>query len=186
MEHKGTVTLETERLILRRFEVTDAEDMFNNWASSERVTEFLTWQPYQSVDNASGYINYLISCYENDTHYDWVIELKENHQAIGSIGVVNMREDTEEIEVGYCISDKLWHQGIMTEALNKVVEFFFTEVEVNRIMAKHDVRNPNSGKVMQKCGLKYEGTHRQAEKNNAGICDTAVYAILKSYYTQIK
>lgn len=95
-----------------------------------------------------------------------------------------LREDIEEIEVGYCLSDEYWHKGIMTEAFKRLIEFFFTEVEVNRIMAKHDVNNPNSGGVMKKCNLKYEGTHRQAGKNNTGICDISVYALLRFDYLE--
>lgn len=182
MNHKGTIKLETDRLILRRFELTDAEDMFNNWASSEMVTKYMTWQPYKSITDVCGYIEYIISEYDNINHYDWIIELKENHQAIGSIGVVNLRDEIEEIEIGYCLSDKYWHNGIMTEAFKRLINFFFTEVEVNRIMARHDVNNSNSGGVMKKCGLKYEGTHKQAGKNNMGICDTSIYAILKYDY----
>ncbi len=182
MKHKGTVKLETERLVLRKFEISDAEEMFISWASSEKVTKYMTWQPYKSVDDVRGYIEYIISRYDNINNYNWIIEFKKNNQVIGSIDVVNWREDIEEIEVGYCLSDKYWHQGIMTEAFNKLIEFFFTEVGVNRIIAKHDVNNPNSGGVMKKCGLKYEGTHRQSGKNNTGICDTSVYAILKSDY----
>lgn len=184
MNHKGTIILETERLVLRKFELTDAEDMFNNWASSDKVTKYMTWQSYKSVTDVCGYIEYIKSEYDNNNHYDWIIELKKNHQAIGSIGVVGLREDIEEIEIGYCLSHEYWHKGIMTEAFKRLIDFFFKEVEVNRIMARYDVNNPNSGGVMKKCGLKYEGTHRQAGKNNTGICDTAIYAIIKSDYVE--
>ncbi len=183
MQHKGTVKLETERLILRKFELTDAEDMFNNWASSEQVTKYLTWQAYKTVDDVQEYIKYVISKYD-DNHYDWVIELKQNHQAIGSIGIVNLQEEIEEVTVGYCLSEKYRHKGIMTEALSALIKFFFVEVKANRISSYHDVHNPNSGGVMKKCGMKYEGTHRQADKNNTGICDKCVYAILKDDYIQ--
>lgn len=184
MIHKGTITLETERLILRKYVLTDAEDMFNNWGSSEKVTEFMTWQPYKSVEDVRDYIKYIVSEYEKPTTYNWLIELKETHQEIGSISVVRLRDDIEEAEIGYCLSDKYWHRGIMTEAFNKVIEFLFVEIRANRIMAEHDVNNPNSGGVMRKCGLKYEGTHRKAGLNNTGICDTAVYAILRNEYMQ--
>lgn len=182
MLHKGTQTLETQRLILRKFTPDDAYNMFNNWASSERVTKFMTWQPYNSVEDVRDYITYIVSGYKNPDNYSWIIELKETHQAIGNIDVVRLCDDTNEMEVGYCLSDKYWHKGLMTEALNRLIDFLFTEIKVNRIMATHDVNNPNSGGVMKKCGLKYEGTHRQAGKNNTGICDTAVYAILLNEY----
>jgi ribosomal-protein-alanine N-acetyltransferase len=66
----------------------------------------------------------------------------------------------------------------MTEALNAVIDFFFEQVGVNRVEACHDPQNPNSGKVMEKCGMRYEGTQRQASFNNQGICDLSWYAIL--------
>jgi len=60
-----------------------------------------------------------------------------------------------------------------------LLEFFFTEVSVNRICAGHDIDNPNSGRVMQKIGMKYEGTLRQSGKNNQGIVDMANYSVLR-------
>lgn len=67
------------------------------------------------------------------------------------------------VHVGYCIGKKWWHQGITSEALAALINFFFKEVKANRIESRHDPRNPNSGKVMEKCGLIYEGTIRQCE-----------------------
>ena len=68
----------------------------------------------------------------------------------------------------------------MSEALKAVTDFMFDTVEVNRVESRHDPRNPNSGKVMQKCGMKYEGTLRSADRNNQGICDACYYALLRS------
>ena len=185
MEHLGTKTLETERLILRKTIENDAEPMFDNWANDERVTKYLTWQPYESAEQLrESYHKFLMSNQEKDDFYDWKIELKELGEPIGSIGVVRQCEDIGEVEIGYCLGYNWWRQGIMTEALNRVIEFLFEEVGVNRITAKHDTNNPNSGKVMKKCGLQHEGTHRQAGKNNQGICDMAIYAILKEDYNR--
>ncbi|MFT4144219.1 MAG: GNAT family N-acetyltransferase [Mobilitalea sp.] len=182
MKHVGTVNLETERLLLRQFRKTDAEDMFYNWANSEQVAKFLTWPPHTSVEVTQGIIDMWIDGYTDLKNYQWCIEDKESHQAIGSIGVVGQVENVDAIEIGYCIGEKYWHKGLMTEAFSKLIEFFFNEVECNRIYAKYDVKNPISGEVMKKCGLKYEGTHLQASRNNTGICDIAQYAILRSQY----
>ncbi len=84
------------------------------------------------------------------------------------------------LQIGYCIGRKWWHKGIMAEALLKVIEFLFDEVGANRIEAVHDPNNPNSGRVMLKCGMKYEGTLRSAAVNNQGITDVAYYSILRS------
>lgn len=182
MKHLGTKTIETERLILRRFELSDAEDMFNNWESSKIVTKFMTWQPYESSKEVEGYISTVIASYRDNSNYNWGIEWKENGQVIGSISVIRMRDDIGEACVGYCLSEKYWRRGIMTEAFTSVIKFLFEEVGVNRIMSTHNVNNPNSGKVMLKCGLKQEGVLRKAELDNTGIHDSAVYGIIREDY----
>lgn len=183
MEHLGTKTLETEHLILRKTIESDAEPMFDNWANDDSVTKYLTWQPYESTEQLhDSYHQYLMESQKKNDFYDWKIVLKEINQPIGSIGVVRQSEDIGEVEIGYCLGYNWWRKGIMTEAFNRVIEFLFEEVGVNRITAKHDTNNPNSGRVMMKCGLQHEGTHRQSGKNNQGICDMAIYAILKQDY----
>ncbi len=72
----------------------------------------------------------------------------------------------------------------MTEAFKAIIPFFFNEVGVNRIESQHDPNNPNSGKVMQKCGLKYEGTLRQADWSNKGVVDACMYSLLKSEWKE--
>ena len=182
MTHKGTVTFETGRLILRRFTLDDAEDMYRNWAASEKVTRYMTWAPYTNINDVKDYIQYVIDCCEKPDHYDWVIEDKALGQAIGSIGVISVNEDIAACEIGYCLGDAFWGKGIMPEALSEVIRFLFLEVGMNRIQATHDVRNPNSGRVMEKCGMRYEGTMRQADKNNQGVCDSVMRAILREEY----
>ena len=181
MKHLGTKTIETERLILRRFEITDADAMYHNWANDSEVTKYLTWPPHDSTDVSREICKTWINEYDKENYYQWAIGLKErNGEAIGSISVVHSRDDIEMVHIGYCIGRAWWHQGIMTEALNAVIDFFFDEVKVNRIESRHDPNNPNSGKVMQKCGMKYEGTMRSADRNNQGICDTCLYGVLRA------
>lgn len=182
MNHLGTVTLETERLILRQFKLEDAQYVFDNWASDSEVTKYLMWQSHESVEASKGYIEFLQKGYEQGNTYDWTIILKEMNQPIGSIGVVRIDEKASIVHIGYCIGKKWWNQGITSEAFSKVIEFLFEQVEVNRIESRHDVNNPNSGNVMRKCGLTYEGTLRQSDWNNQGICDACWYGILRQDY----
>jgi ribosomal-protein-alanine N-acetyltransferase len=86
------------------------------------------------------------------------------------------------VHIGYCIGKAWWRQGCTSEALTALIRFFFEEVGVNRIETRHDPRNPNSGAVMMKSGLKFEGTLRQSDWNNQGLCDAAYYAILAEDY----
>ena len=89
-----------------------------------------------------------------------------------------VNEKVQSMEVGYCLSCDYWHKGIMSEALSAVVEYLTNEVGARRIQARCDTRNPYSAKVMEKCGLKYEGTAIQAEWNNSGAGDVACYGLV--------
>ena len=180
MEHCGTKTIETERLILRRLCADDANAMFNNWASDPEVTKFLTWPPHESVDLTKKLLDIWTKEYEKDNFYQWGIALKPTNEVIGTISVVGWEEPIEAAKLGYCIGKDWWHQGITSEALAAVIKYLFQEVKCNRIEARHDIRNPHSGGVMKKCGMQYEGTLRSADINRLGICDVAQYAILKS------
>ncbi|MBE5966080.1 MAG: GNAT family N-acetyltransferase [Lachnospiraceae bacterium] len=179
MQHSGTKTIETERLILRQFRLEDAEDMYKNWASDDAVTRYLTWPTHGSVETSREVLRIWTEGYASPDYYQWCIEYKESGEAIGSISIVNINEKIDSVEVGYCISRKYWHQGITTEAFHALISYLFYEVRVNRIEARHDRKNPWSGKVMEKCGLKKEGVKRMGDRNNTGICDTIYYGIIK-------
>lgn len=183
MKHLGTKHLETERLELRGFETDDALAMFRNWASDTEVTKYLKWPAHSSVEVSESILNEWVNSYSKSNYYQWAIVLKENgNDPIGCIGVNTIDERTEMAHIGYCLGRKWWHQGIMSEALKRVIEFLFNEVEVNRIESRFDPNNPHSGAVMAKCGMQYEGTLRMADRNNQGICDASYYSILRDEY----
>lgn len=174
-----TRRIETKRLILRQFEIEDAHDMFVNYASDPEVTKYLRWPAYTEETEAVGRMHWMRDQYAAGNVGDWAIELKEIGQLIGGIGIVGINENAKSVHIGYCLGRNWWHQGIMSEAFTAVISYCFTEGGVNRIEAMHDPNNPHSGDVMKKCGLRYEGTSRQSDWNNQGICDAAHYAILK-------
>ena len=182
MEHKGTVTIETNRLILRKFTAEDAEAAFNNWTSDSMVTEFLRWPTHSNIDITRRVLSDWILEYEKADFYQWAIVLKDINEPIGTISVVDKDERTEKVHIGYCIGSKWWRLGITSEALSAIIPFFFKEVKAGRIEAQHDPNNPNSGNVMKKCGLIYEGTLRKADWSNKGIVDACMYGILASDY----
>lgn len=187
MKHCGTQKIETERLILRRFESSDYLSMYNNWASDPDVSTFLTWPTHTDADVSRDVINDWVSSYKNDNFYQWAIVLKnETDNPFGSISVVFTDENTLTFEIGYCIGKRYWRKGITSEALSAVIDFLFDNTDVNRIEAVHDVNNPNSGKVMKKCGMTFEGTHRQGLRNNTGLCDVNYYSILRSEWIKDK
>ena len=177
LKHKGTQPIETKRLILRRARMEDAEAMFRNWANDPDVTKFLTWPPHESVEVTKTLLSAWVESYENDDYYQWMIVIKETGEPIGSIMASTMGR-AQSAHIGYCIGKAWWHQGIMSETLQAMIDFLFDTVGYHRVESMHDRNNPHSGGVMKKCGMKYEGTLRQADRNNQGICDACYYSIL--------
>jgi len=186
MNHLGTKTLETDRLILRKFKLSDAEEMYNNWAKDDDVTRYITWPTHKNIEETRKVVAGYVNDSQRDDYYHWCIVLKETNEAVGSIGAFRLFEDLKLFEIGYCIGKRFWNRGITTEATKALIRFFFEEVGVNRIEARHDTKNPASGRVMAKAGMRFEGILRQAGKNNTGIVDMAVYAILKEDWDQDK
>ena len=184
MLHQGTVFLETPRLILRPFTMEDLEPVHRNWETDEKVTEFLRWSNAHSIDDTEAVLRSWVDSYPDKSFYQWAIVPKELNEPIGTISAVGMNERISMVHIGYCIGSRWWHMGYTSEAFSAIISFFFEEVKVNRIESQHDPNNPNSGKVMLKCGLTYEGTLRQADWSNKGIVDACMYSFLASDYFQ--
>ena len=185
MQQLGTKTIETHRLILRPFRTGDAPAMYRNWASDPVVTEFLTWPTHASEEvTAELTARWEKETAENPLFFQWAIELKSIGEPIGSLSAMHVNEAVESAELGWCIGAQWWGQGIMPEAGAAVIAYLFDEVGLNRVAARHDIRNPKSGRVMQKLGMTREGVLRQAGKCNAGLVDEVVYSILKSEYLE--
>jgi len=182
MKHCGTQRFETDRLVLRRFTMADVDVAFNNWTSDEQVTTFLRWPTHIEIGITENILKEWIANYEKSDFYQWAIVPKDLNEPIGTISAFDIDERTQKLHIGYCIGSKWWHQGFTSEAFMAIIPFFFETVGVKRIESQHDPENPNSGKVMQKCGLKYEGTLRQADWSNKGIVDACMYSILAAEY----
>lgn len=182
MQHKGTVPLETPRLRLRPLASDDAPAAFRNWTGDPRLTTFLRWPTHADVSVTRAVLSDWIAQYDNPAFYQWAIVPKALDEPIGTISVVNQNERTDTLHIGYCIGSRWWRQGYTSEAFSRVIRFLFEEVGARRIESQHDPDNPGSGRVMQKCGLVYEGTLRQADWSNRGIVDACLYALLAQDY----
>lgn len=179
LDHKGTLTLESGRLILRRYQLEDASDMYHNWACDFDVTRFLSWSPHENIDMTKEIIEIWMNQYQYDNIYNWGIQLKTSGTLIGGISVITLNEMHFSCEIGYCIGKQFWGNGFTTEALMTIIPFLFDCVGMNRISANHDTKNIASGRVMQKAGLFYEGTAHQAKRRGDEFYDLATYAITK-------
>jgi len=189
MTHKGTSALETKRLVLRRFVMSDLEPMFRNVWSNYDVWKWTNYEPMNSIEDVINlnkiFTDKWFAKYDNLDYYNWAIELKSTNEVIGRVRGSWLNKQDErigQIELAYELGETWWRQGIMTEAVKAVIDFFFTEIGYNRIYSGHATENPASGRVMQKCGMTYEGTLRQGCMQHGRLYDEVKYAILAQDY----
>lgn len=168
MKHIGTNSIETTRLILRRFSPEDTFDMYSNWANDEKTLKYLPWGPHKDINVTNRRILSWVESYKKPDVYIWAIYLKSDNQVIGSISMEMSNDKEESCELGYCIGRSYWGRGIATEALRAVIHYLFYEVGYRMIFARHDTENIASGKVMQKAGMRYERTIPYAGRRRDG------------------
>ena len=171
-------TLETPRLILRRIAMSDAKDIFA-YSCDEEVARHVLWTAQRSIGEAKEYCRFMMRKYRNDEPSSWGIIEKKTNKLVGTIGFMDYSEDNASVEVGYSLARWVWNCGYMTEALRRVIDYAFETMDLNRIEAQHEVTNPSSGRVMEKCGMKKEGVLCQRLYNKGKFVDVALYAIVR-------
>jgi ribosomal-protein-alanine N-acetyltransferase len=130
--------------------------MFNNWASDEEVTKYVTWNTHKSIEETKQVLTFWVNQYEKEERINFAIVYKENNELIGGIDVVGYLEGVPVI--GYNLSRKYWNKGIMSEACKRVIELLFS-LNHEKIIIEAMVENIGSNRVIQKCGGVYESTY---------------------------
>ena len=179
INHLGTEVIKTKRLILRRFRVKDLDDMFKNWISDPDVQRGYGEPTYSKLEDAKNILDKWIASYEKSDYYRWTIALKDTDISIGQIAFYSIDSDNLRADIEYCIGKGFWGNGYATEALRAVIDFGFGKIGLNRIQGYHTNKNPESGSVMKKSGMSYEGTLKQNFIDNGSFQDSILYAILK-------
>lgn len=175
---RQTPTLETERLILRKLVPEDAEDIFA-YASDDQVSRYVTWDTHPSVEVSRGFIEFTLGRYDRDEAGEWGIVLKSSGRLIGAMGFPWVDAKNRRGEIGYVIARPYWGQGLVPEAVVRVLRFAFTEMGLNRVECCHFLPNEKSGRVMQKAGMRFEGIARERFFAKGRFWDVKQYAILK-------
>ena len=169
MRHLGTQCLHTERLTLRTLSMDDAPAMFNTWANDPALTKFLRWEPHKDMLETMMLLGAWETLSANPDYYQWGIFLNSTGQLIGSISICEAEEQQPDVwstpgldfsqgvwEPGYCLGKAFWGQGYATEALLAVRDYWFSQVEGPWLACCHAVKNPASGRVMQKAGWHFD------------------------------
>jgi ribosomal-protein-alanine N-acetyltransferase len=173
--------LETERLVLRRMRLVDAEDMYE-YARQTEVTRYLLWSPHPDISHTQDYLRYIASRYATGSFYDWAMVLKKNGKMIGTCGFTRFDFRHDCGEIGYVINPAYQGQGIATEAVARVIRFGFENLGLNRIECKYMPDNIASRRVMEKNRMVFEGIRRQGMLIKGEYRDVAICSILKEEF----
>lgn len=170
--------LETPRLTLRPMTMRDAQDIYD-YSCDKEVARHVLWDAHRSVADSRAYLRYIIRQYREGMPSSYGIVLKETGKLVGTIGFMWMNTENSTVEVGYSLAREHWNKGLMTEALRALIDMAFTCLKVHRIEAQHETSYPSSGRVMQKSGMRKEGTLRGRIYNKGKFVDVDLYAILR-------
>jgi RimJ/RimL family protein N-acetyltransferase len=171
--------LHTGRLVLRPFTLADAADV-QRLAGAREIADTTLHIPYPYTDGmAEAWISTHEPSFNNGASVTFAIVLQDGNVLCGAIGI-SIDYDNAHAELGYWLGVPYWGQGYGTEAAQALLRYGFQELGLHRIHANHFGRNPASGRVMQKIGMRYEGCLRQHARKWDAFEDIVQYGILRS------
>ena len=182
MDEIGSIKLETDRLILRRFTIEDAESIYRNWAMDKDIMSYINRPAHNSLEDSIGTLREWVANYNNPDFFQWAVTLKGQDEPIGCISGMDYNPNLKFVTLDYCIAREYWNKGLMTEGLREVVRYLFEDVKINRIEGRHTKENIAPGRVMENSFMRYEYTL----KGNKSFKDTRIYSVLKREYDDRK
>ena len=182
LTHIGTNTIETERLILRRFVYADAENVLRNWAGDEQVQRMYSEPVYSTHEAVRGLLDKYIGSYEKPDYYRWAVIEKASGECIGQIAYFLVDSKNHFAEIEYCIGRAFQCRGYATEATKAVIAYGFSQMHLHKVQICTKTINQPSRRVIEKCGFTYEGTLRDYFYMDGEYVGRHYFSILRSEY----
>lgn len=169
--------LESADLLLKMPELSDAQD-FHELLTNPNVTRFYDWETYQHIDESIALINKLRQSFLDKNGIRWTIVLKDSREVIGFVGCFQIQLGFTA-GIGYGVKEKYWNKGLMQQALNQVIAYSISVLELNRIYAEVMPGNIGSEKVLSKVGFKKEGLLRESKYFKGKFHDMILFSLIK-------
>ena len=177
--------LQTERLLLRPMERSDFVDLYD-YARREDTSRYLVWTPHPSPDYTRNYLAMIARLYRKGQFFDWAIVERQSGRMIGTCGFTKLDLQNRVGEIGYVLNPTRHGRGYATEAVMRVLEYGFFELQLNRVEGRYMVENMPSRRVMERCGLTYEGVLRQSMLIKGVYRDIGICSIVREEYLQFR
>jgi ribosomal-protein-alanine N-acetyltransferase len=170
--------IETERLLLRRVTIDDANDIFILRSNPETM-KFIPRPLLKSAEDALVLIAEIESKINTNVGINWAITLKDNPKLLGIIGYYRMQPENYRAEIGYILVPEFHGKGIIPEAVNRLIIYGFEDLKLHSIEAVIDPENYASEKVLQKCGFVKEAHFKESEFYDGRFLDKVIYSLLE-------
>ena len=174
--------LKTDRLILRRLSIADAPLYYSRIGSRPEVSRYMLWEPHSQLAETEALIRNLQTRYASGRCYRWCIALAEDDSPLGVIELLRFDEERESCSFAYMIGSDYWGSGYGTEALQAALDFAFSSMQVQAVIADHMAANPASGRVMQKAGMTFFRDLPGKYEKNGQSMDAREYRITRSQW----
>ncbi|MDD2283308.1 MAG: GNAT family protein [Eubacteriales bacterium] len=170
--------LETRRLVLRPLSLDDAQDMYA-YARDPLVSRYVPWEVHRGIEDTFAYLNTVVEDQLAGLVSSWAVVSKAEDRMVGTAGYVWWQPEHSKAEIGYVLARRLWGQGLISEAAKTIIDFGFTRMELNRIEARCFEANIASARVMEHCGMTFEGKLRDYLRVKGTFCTFRFYSILR-------
>ena len=175
-------TIKTERLILRKMQKTDVDDLYDYCRRAESC-KYSNWSPHSSRYDTKDYVRWMLGRYLKHQALTFVIEYEG--RVIGTASYMDFDDDYKTVEIGYGINSDYWGRGLGTETVNALISYAFGTVGVIRVFARVIPENTASSATLTGCGFTLEGVLRKSQYHKGAYKDIAVYSMLSSEYRMI-
>ena len=182
LTHIGTNIIETDRLILRRFQYTDDEAMLKYWIADEKIQSLYSEPIYTTKEAVKELLDKYIGSYEKNDYYRWAITEKNTGECIGQIAYFLVDSKNHFAEIEYCIGSEFQCRGYATEATKAVIAYGFDKMNLHKVQICTKTINAPSKRVIEKCGFTYEGTLRDYFYMNEEYVGRLYFSMLRNEY----
>ena len=175
---KAFPQLQSERLLLQDLREADPNEIFE-LRSDLKINRYIDRQLAQSIDDALKHIEVIKNGFAASEALSWLIVEKSTMKVAGQIGLWRFVPEHNRAEIGYVLKPKYWGKGLMKEAIDVIVRFGFSKLEVHSIEANVNPANTQSIKVLEKCKFKQEAYFRENYFFKDVYLDSAIYCLLE-------
>lgn len=177
--------LKSEDLVLKKIEDQHLDGVYEIY-SNDNVFEYCGIIPKHNKATVQSMIGHFERDFHKRSRIKWgIFAAHEPDSLLGMIEALDFNQKVNKVTIGYFLAESQWGRGIAAEAVGILLNYLFTEVDVNRVQAEVMPLNENSKKVLLKNGFLKEGTLRQAELwSGKGVVDLEVYGLLKEDYVK--